>query len=643
MDRRVTLFALPLCAAVLLSACAEDVTTPPAARAPGSPNLSVTTGCQGTHKPAGSSEGEIYGSIFQNGAPACQTYPIALTAYADAASRLHTASYLSGLVADPYWANMFEWWEPTAGFPCGGAGQTPADFVQNGSPWAEVPHAAASPQEGHCVRPGRYAFEGPGGGFDVDYVQWSGHSVVNSGTGATEYVESPTYDPNAMSNWQDLVIFIDLTTTHPGDSPVLEIQNAGTDPYLATFTDQAAPSGTAADWFRFSVMRSTSGWQVDTRGVALARLYFDGTDLSQATGYYSYIPENSPVLRLHRFPNPATASKQYAVGLELKRPDEMAEDIGTPTVTRTVTITRINPDLSPGTVTAPSGAQQGAVLAVAIPERNLGSNTFGPVEANWTGKVYLSTDQVLSPATDVLVDTYVEANPIGAGQTIQAQRQVTVPANLTPGTYYAIASLDANNTVIESDEGNNVGVSGAVTVTAPVIACATFEGTTTWQNTDQLFSASCSSSGPNIQYRWQTDSAGPWTAYSTSPSYEFWGHGIVGPHRVTLEVKDMSTGVSTTAGYNFTVQSGSVTMSGPTFITVKGTYAYSASVASRWWERILPATNWSGGIGPQTNWTRTWSAGCYEVDVRADASGGGVLKRGRLQVIVAIGTGCQPN
>jgi hypothetical protein len=624
-----------------LAACEPDLTsTPPTAGE--SPQPATTAGCAGTQKPAGSSEGEVFGSIYQNGERTCQLWEVSLTPYADAQSRLHMASYKSTLMADWKWANMFEWWEPTAGFPCGSAGQTPAQFVQNGSPWAEVPHAAASPKEGHCVRPGRYFFEGPGGGFDVDYIQWSHRTAVNSGTGATEFVESAVYNPDDLSAWQDLVINIDLTTTHPGDSPVLEIQNAGSDPYLGTFSDDAAPSGTAEDWFRFSVMRSTSGWHVDTRGEALARLYFDGTDLSQATGYYSYIPENAPVLRLHRFPNPTTASKQYSVGLELKRPDELVEDIGTPTVTRTVTISRINPDLAAGTVTAPAQGTTESVLDVTIAERNLGTSAFAPVEAGWTGKLYLSTDPIFSPATDVLMHTYVETSAIAAGQTISAVRQAEVPVNTAPGTYYVIASLDANNTVIERDEGNNVAASGPVSIAEPLDACATFEGTTTWRNTDQLFSASCSSSGPNIQYRWQTDSGGPWTAYSTDPSYEFFGHGTAGTHVVTVEVKNVSTGASATAAYTFTVQSGIVTMSGPTFISVKANYSYSANVASFWWDRFVPSTQWTGGIGPQSTWTRTWSAGCYDVDLRADASSGGVLKRGRLYIQVAIGQGCLP-
>jgi len=627
---------------LLFTACRPD-DTPSRTAAPSAPEFATATGgCSGSQKPAGSAEGEVFGIVFENGQRTCSLWTVSLAPHADAQSRLHMASYKPSLVADWKWANMFEWWDPLALFPCKTSAQTLNDYVQNGSGYAEVPHATSNPKEGHCVRPGRYlfSFSGDTRQFDVDYIQPSGQFALNSGTGVNEAIEVTAYSPS-LNTWQDLVINIDLTTVHPGDAPILEIQNAGSTPYLNSFSNQASPTGTAADWFRFSVMRSTSNWNFDSRGKALARLYFDGNDLSQATAYYSYIPEGIPVLRLRRFPNPTTANKQYTVGLELMRPDE--DPANAPTVTRTVTITRINPDLAPGTITAPSGGSLGNPLSVTVQERNLGTSQFAPVEANWTGKVYLSLDAVLSPATDRLVDTYVETRTIDAGQTISTPRTFLVPTNLAPGTYYVLASLDANNGVIESNEGNNVGTSSPVTIAAaPPIANASFEGRTTWRTTDQVLSASGSSQGANIQYRWRSDAGGAWTPYSSSLTYEFPGHSSAGTHVVTLEVKDMSSGLSATDVDTITVQDFVITMTGPTFITVKANYTYTATVSSTWRERFPPSTTWSSGIGPQTTYTRTWSAGCYEVQLRADASGGGVLKRGRRNITVAIGTGCQP-
>jgi CARDB len=620
----------------------EKTLTPPSEVPQLPPERSGSPNCQGSVEPGGQ-EGEIIGSIFEGGLPSCSAWSVSLTPYADAQSHLHMASYKSTLTTDWHFGRMFEWWDPLAGVPCASSDGTLSRFLTNGSGSGEVPHATQGSQEGHCVRPGRYRFTGPGDGvFDVDYVQGSIHYVTNTVTQEREWVESAVYDPSNNGVWEDLVINRDITNVHPGDNPVLEIQTADpqtNDPYSPSFfTNDPAPSGTAETWFRFSTSRSVSNWTIDQTGVALARLYFDGTDLTQTTGYYTYRPENSPIIRLHRFPNPSVATKQYVVGLELMRPDEEPAD--QPTVTRTVTINRINPDLAPGTIVAPASANLGQPISITINERNLGANQFAPVEGGWTGKVYLSTDQVLSPGTDVLIDTYTESNPIPAGQTVQLSRSPVVPSNLAEATYYVIASLDANGTVIESNENNNVGVSGAVAIVTPVYASATFEGTTTWLNTDQILSSQNSTQGPNIRYRWRTDSGGVWTPYEASTQYEFLGHGSAGTHSVTLEVKNIVSGASATVTTPFTVQNSSITMTGPTFISVKGTYTYTASVSSNWWNRILPTQTWSGPIGPQTTWTRTWSAGCYEADVRADASGGGVLKRGRRHVIVAIGTGC---
>ena len=604
------------------------------------PAASRAAGCTGSQKPGGSQEGEIFGSVYENGQRTCANWGVSLVPHADAQSRLHMASYNPNLTARPIYLNMWEYWEPLTGFPCAAADLNLATYVASGSATSERIHAPSAAKEGHCVRPGRYTFSlGEWRSFDVDYIQPSGNSASNTLTGVAEAIEVTAYNP-AINLWQDLVINVDFTSSHPGDTPVLDIQNAGASPYAGTFTNQASPTGTAADWFRFSVARSTSGWTVDNRGSALARLYFDGTDLQQATGYYDHKPEGIPVLRLRRFPNPTTAAKVYSVGLELLRPDEGPDHA--PSVVRSVTITRINPDLAGSSLTIPASASRGQLITVTVGETNLGTNSFGPVEAGWAGKIYFSTDAVLSPATDTLVHSYTETQAIGAGQTVSSPRAFTVPASLAVGSYYVIASLDANGQVLESDEGNNVRVS-ATTLSvagAPPTACATFEGTTTWKMTDQVFSAGCSTHGASIQYRWQTEAGGPWTAYSASDTYAFSGHPTAGNKQVTLEVKDLSSGLSATQAYLFVVQNSQLTISGPTYITVKQNYAYSSSTSATWYERFPPATSWGIGLGPTTSYTRTWSAGCYDVQLRADASGGGVLKRGRANVTVAIGSGC---
>ncbi|NOS35013.1 MAG: hypothetical protein GQ522_00080 [Deltaproteobacteria bacterium] len=76
---------------------------------------------------------------------------------------------------------------------------------------------------------------------------------------------------------------------------------------------------------------------------------------------------------------------------------------------------------------------------------------------------YLSTDTIYN-AGDVPIGHRQIANGITAGGSDVDTSSVYVPANTTAGTYYVIVLADSGNTVLESSETNNTGVSGAVTV-----------------------------------------------------------------------------------------------------------------------------------------------------------------------------------
>jgi hypothetical protein len=466
-DRRRSVSQLLASIAIVMAfgACSPEQPTPPTV-APVA-EVALLSACEGLSDPDGT-EGEIFGSIYENGERKCtaESDVVELIPDAETAARLHWP-FGQSLVANSDFRHMFEWWDPEGGGPCTGYLQTTVQWFQSGSTEPETPHASGS-QEIHCVRPGRYQFSGGTREFPVDYVQIAEDEVTlqTGGTASvetTEYVPFPTY----YGSWYDLIIMIDNTSTTASESAVLDIENAGPIPYKSTFAGQAGSVvGTAEDWFRFSSSRSTSSWSANPQGHALMRLYFDGADTSQATGYYSDLVGTS-LIRLHRYPNPVTATRQYTVGLEVLRPDELPANEPNANTTRTITINRINPDLAAGTVTAPSSGTIGGGLTISIQERNLGTSTVAPVEAGWTGKVYLSTDAVLSPATDVLVSTYTEGIAIAAGQSFWRTMTFNVPSNLTPGTYRVIVSLDANATVLESSEANNVGVSGPVSITAP--------------------------------------------------------------------------------------------------------------------------------------------------------------------------------
>ena len=82
------------------------------------PAEGLAAGCTGSQKPAGSQEGEIFGSVYENGQRTCSNWGVSLVPHADAQGRLHLASYNPSLTAKPIYLNMWEFWEPLTGFPC---------------------------------------------------------------------------------------------------------------------------------------------------------------------------------------------------------------------------------------------------------------------------------------------------------------------------------------------------------------------------------------------------------------------------------------------------------------------------------------------------------------------------------------------
>lgn len=80
-------------------------------------------------------------------------------------------------------------------------------------------------------------------------------------------------------------------------------------------------------------------------------------------------------------------------------------------------------------------------------------------------KYYLSTDNTYSTG-DVLLGTDAVA-VLSAGSTVALSKVVTIPSGTTPGTYYILYSADADATVTETNETNNV-VSVQITVTSSV-------------------------------------------------------------------------------------------------------------------------------------------------------------------------------
>lgn len=502
-------------------------------------------GSCGNVKPGGSQEGEIYGNFYVNEYRSCPNAGVALYPYLATQARLHYTSYapeLSVQTSNNY-VKDFEWWDPLGGGMCG---PSVATYVSSGSSSAEAIHAGSGPQEGHCVRPGVYLFTDGDREFDVEYIQPSGTLVTNLSTGNAEAVETVAYDPNSLY-FMDLVINVDRGTSppNPGKSAQLHI-DAQPDPYEPNFTNQTSPVGTKDTWFRFSTAHSASNWAGLGGGRALARLYWDTTDPGAVSPFYDFLPEGVRVMRLKKYPNPTTASKVYTVGLELMRPDE--EPAG-PTVTRTITVNRINPDLAPGTITMPASTIEGGMVTVTLQEKNLLSTAA--VEGGWTGQFYFSANTTLD-GSDHAANSFVESDSIAPSATKTVGRSVTVPGAITTGSWYIIARLDRDTVVIESNESNNTGASAA-TISIVGLAAPSTPSVT-----------SCEETGGGKRYATYTFS---WTTQAGLPG------------TVEYDVAENTTNNSSTA---------SIIRTGPATTTTEqaGPYLISGSTSRYIWVRL---------------------------------------------------------
>ena len=117
-------------------------------------------------------------------------------------------------------------------------------------------------------------------------------------------------------------------------------------------------------------------------------------------------------------------------------------------------------DLRLSNFNASGSATIGAITNYTFDLNNQGN---GDAVGNFTIKAYFSTDDVLS--SDDVFDGLIPTGNLGAGQTTSmVPGASTVPTSLTPGNYFLILKVDADETIPESNENNNTIVS-AITLT----------------------------------------------------------------------------------------------------------------------------------------------------------------------------------
>jgi hypothetical protein len=109
------------------------------------------------------------------------------------------------------------------------------------------------------------------------------------------------------------------------------------------------------------------------------------------------------------------------------------------------------PDLAVTSVTpAPADVSLGQPLTVTWTVQNQGTAAAGQA---WSDDIYLSSRSTLDGSAVWLRSvTAGPDSPLAAGGTYTHAVEVTLPLNLSPGTYYLLAKADADNSVKEANE-----------------------------------------------------------------------------------------------------------------------------------------------------------------------------------------------
>jgi subtilase family serine protease len=127
---------------------------------------------------------------------------------------------------------------------------------------------------------------------------------------------------------------------------------------------------------------------------------------------------------------------------------------------------RVGPDLIVSLVTAPAAAGPGAEVPVSDTTRNQGADTAAASVTTF----YLSTNSAWD-AADVALGSRSVSDLAPSAQEA-ASTPVTIPASTAVGTYYVLARADAEGSVGESLENNNVKASAAIKIGADLTVAA---------------------------------------------------------------------------------------------------------------------------------------------------------------------------
>lgn len=148
-------------------------------------------------------------------------------------------------------------------------------------------------------------------------------------------------------------------------------------------------------------------------------------------------------------------------------------------------------------------AVQGDVVSFDFDLNNMGDTIAAN---NYRIGMYLSTDTLLSSSDSLVGEVPTGNTPIGTIADVPGA--ITVPTNLTPGDYYLLIAADIDDTVMESDETNNLLVSpNTIMIEASVILgfnIVDIELVSCFGGNDGSITITGSGGQPPYTYQWST-------------------------------------------------------------------------------------------------------------------------------------------
>ena len=123
-----------------------------------------------------------------------------------------------------------------------------------------------------------------------------------------------------------------------------------------------------------------------------------------------------------------------------------------------LTTTTRNINMALTAVKGPSTAKDGAAVTFEATAVNQGTVTSPASTVRW----YLSTDNVITTSDFAVGNVAVVA--LGAGKSANVSAKIPVPSSVPAGTYYVGAIVDPDNTLAETNDGNNARAGGMLAV-----------------------------------------------------------------------------------------------------------------------------------------------------------------------------------